>query len=62
MVVIMDEFDLLCNFDDFYLSIKDIIIDEILKYHDIEEQERIKEKFNKALILFYDEDKEKKLI
>lgn len=55
----MDEFDLLCNFDDFYLSIKDIIIDEILKYHDIEEQERIKEKFNKALILFYDEDKEK---
>ncbi|MCI8778504.1 MAG: hypothetical protein HFI87_05085 [Bacilli bacterium] len=58
----MDEFDLLCNFDDFYLSIKDIIIDEILKYHDIEEQERIKEKFNKALILFYDEDKEKKLI
>ncbi len=58
----MDEFDLLGNFDDFYLSIKDIIIDEILKYHDIEEQERIKEKFNKALILFYDEDKEKKLI
>lgn len=55
----MDEFDLLCNFDDFYLSIKDIIIDEILKYHDIEEQERIKERFNQTLILFYDEDKEK---
>ncbi|MCI9433646.1 MAG: hypothetical protein HFI86_00015 [Bacilli bacterium] len=55
----MDEFDLLCNFDDFYLSIKDIIIDEILKYHDIEEQERIKKRFNQTLILFYDEDKEK---
>lgn len=55
----MDEFDLLCNFDDFYLNIKDIIIDEILKYHDIEEQERIKERFNKTLILFYNEDKEK---
>lgn len=55
----MDEFDLLCNFDDFYLNIKDIIVDEILKYHDIEEQERIKERFNKTVILFYDEDKEK---
>ncbi len=55
----MDEFDLLCNFDNFYLSVKDIIINEILKYHDIEEQERIKERFNQALVLFYDEDKEK---
>ncbi len=55
----MDEFDLLCNFDDFYLNIKDIIIEEILKYHDSEEQEKIKERFNDALIVFYDEDKEK---
>lgn len=55
----MDEFDLLCNFDEFYLNIKDIIVDEILKYHDSGEQKKIKERFNKTLIVFYDEDKEK---
>lgn len=53
----MREIDMIFNFGETFVEIKDIILEEILKYYDKEEQENIKNRIDNTLFIFYDDNK-----
>lgn len=53
----MREIDIIFNFGETFVEIKDIILEEILKYYDKEEQENIKNRIDNTWFIFYDDNK-----
>lgn len=53
----MREIDMIFNFGETFVEIKDIILEEISKYYDKEEQENIKNRIDNTLFIFYDDNK-----
>lgn len=51
----MREIDLIFNFSQFFTEFKDIILQEILQYYDLDEQKNIKKRIDDTLFIFYND-------